>query len=116
MQKVGFEQAAIKVEKEQEFRALEKSIAWVFGPDSVERFLKKVQKAGLRVRDLDLVIARGILEDVDEELAKSGKTGQALYRELTVSDQGQLREFYLSRVEQVAPESRAKFQKVYRYY
>jgi hypothetical protein len=39
-----------------------------------------------------------------------------LYQALTVSDQAQLREFYLSRIEEVAPALRTKFQQLYRYY
>ena len=36
-----------------------------------------------------------------------------LYRSLTLTDQAQRKEFYLSRIEEVAPELRAKFHKLY---
>jgi hypothetical protein len=35
---------------------------------------------------------------------------------LTVSDQGQIRELYLSKIEEVDPALRARFGKLYRYY
>ena len=113
---MGFEQGIIKIDRTQEFQELKDGIERTFRPESIGQFLKRVQSAGLRVRDLDLVLARGIFEDVDETLAKAGKTAQSLYKVLTVSDQAQIREFYLSRVEEVATEWRARFQKVYRYY
>ena len=49
-----------------------------------------------------------------DTLAKLG--AQTLYRALTVSDQAQIREFYLTRVEEVDPGLRRKFQQLYRYY
>jgi len=113
---VGFEQATIKIEREQEFEELRGIIARVLGSDSVERFLKRLNRDNLRVRDWEAVLAKGILEKVDEESAKSGKTVQSLYEALTVSDQAQMREFYLSKIEEVRPELRAKFHKLYQYY
>jgi len=85
-----------------------------FGSERVEKFLKQVRKSGARIRDLEALLARGIFEKVDGALAKLG--AQNLYQALTVSDQAQMREFYLSQVEEVAPELRAKFQRLYRYY
>jgi len=41
---------------------------------------------------------------------------QSLYQPLTISDQAQLREFYLSKVEEVEPRLPTKFQQLYRYY
>jgi hypothetical protein len=111
-----FEQATIKVEKEAEFEELKSAIARAFAAQKVETFLKQVRSAGLRVRDFDGVLTKRVLEKVDEVLARSGKTGQSLYGLLTVSDQAQMREFYLSKLEEVAPELRAKFQKLYQYY
>jgi uncharacterized ParB-like nuclease family protein len=110
---VGFQQAAIRIEKEREFQELKGAIDRVFSPEKVETFLKRVRSCGMRVRDVEAVLARGILEQVDSVLAKSG---QQLYQALTPSDQGQMREFYLSRIEEVDPKLRAKFQKLYRYY
>jgi hypothetical protein len=82
----------------------------------MKQFLKRVESGGIRVRDVEAVLAKGLLEKVDESLAKSGKTAQQLYEALTVSDQAQLREFYLSKIEEIEPALRAKFQKLYSYY
>ena len=112
---VAFEKAAIKVEKEKEFAELQSAIERAFS-GSAERFLKSLQSKGIHVRDLDAVIAKGLLERVDVSLGKQGRTAQGLYTALTVSDQAQVREFYLQRAEEVPPELRTKYQKVYRYY
>jgi hypothetical protein len=45
-----------------------------------------------------------------------GAEASAAYAALGDSDRGHVREQYLSMVEQVAPELRAKFLKVYAYY
>jgi len=73
-----------------------------------------VRRSGARVRDLEVILARGVFEKVDDMMAKLG--ADKLYQALTVSDQAQMREFYLSRVEEVEPVMRTKFQQLYRYY
>jgi hypothetical protein len=35
---------------------------------------------------------------------------------LTITDRAQMKEFYLSKIEEVGPELRAKYQKIYQYY
>jgi hypothetical protein len=111
---VSFQQVAIRVEKKKEFEDLKDTIDRAFGSERVERFLKQVRKSGARVRDLETILARGVFEKVERTLVKLG--AQSLYQALTVSDQAQMREFYLSRVEEVGPELRRKFQQLYRYY
>ena len=113
---MGFQQAAIRIERESEFEELKGAIIRAFGREAVEKFLKRLQSNGLRVRDLDAVLARGVFEQGEDTLPRSGTTAQRLYQALTVSDQGQMREFYLSKVEEVDSALRARFQKLYRYY
>jgi hypothetical protein len=113
---VGFQQAAIKVEKEQEFETLKSVTERAFKENAVEKLLKKVRSAGLRIRDLEAILAQRIFDQLDEALLKPGKTAQELYQALTVSDQAQMREFYLSQVEKVAPTLRTRFKKIYQYY
>ena len=113
---MGFEQATIKIEKEREFAELQAAITRAFSPEKIESFLKRVQSAGLRVRLLEPILEKSLLERVDKELAASGNTGTRLYQALTVPDQAQMREFYLSKAEEVSQELRTKFQKIYRYY
>lgn len=110
---MGFEQAAIKVEKEAEFEELKSAIERAFQPKSVEQFLKRLSRANLRVRDWHAVLAKSVLEKTD---SLSGKKALQLYQALSLSDQAQMREFYLFRVEEVDPELRTKFHKLYQYY
>ena len=111
---VSFQQVAIRVENEKEFEELKGAANRAFGSDRFEKFLKRVRKSGARIRDLEAILARGVFEKVDDTLPKLG--AQKLYQALTVSDQAQLREFYLTRVEEVEPRLRTKFQQLYRYY
>ena len=112
----GYQQAVIRIEHEKEYQELKGAIERAVSPEKMKQFLKRVESSGIRVREVEAVLAKGLLEKVDESLAKSGKTAQQLYEALTVSDQAQLREFYLSKIEEIEPALRAKFQKLYSYY
>jgi hypothetical protein len=109
---VSFQQAAIKVEKAQEFARLQAAVEQVFLPEKAERFLKRLDRKGIRVRDFDAVLAQRMLESVGD----SGLNGRQLYESLPVSDQAQMREFYLSKLEGVDVALRHKFKKLYQYY
>lgn len=109
---MGFERAAIPVEKEKEFAELRGAIEKVFAAGRVERFLGALKSKGVRVRDFETVLAKKILESAAPEL--KGLGAQALYEALAVADKGQMREFYLGRVEQAPGELRHKFHQVYR--
>ena len=113
---MSFEQATIKVEREQEFGQLKGVVNRALGPETAEKFLKSLAGRKVRVRDWDAVLAKRLLENADGALAKSGITAENLYRLLTVSDQAQMREFYLSRIEEIEPRLRTKFHKLYQYY
>jgi hypothetical protein len=113
---VGYEQAVIKVEKEAPFAELKAAIDRAFVSGSVEKFLKRLGSRGVRIRNFEGVLDLQAIEHVDGTLKQSGKTAKALYQELTVSDQGQMREFYLSKIEQVEEPLRHKFRKIYQYY
>jgi hypothetical protein len=107
---VAFEQAAIKVEKTQEFSTLQARIEQAFAPARVEQFLKLMDRKGIRIRDFDGLIARRVL-DADE-----AQNSQQLYQSLTLSDQALMREFYLSKIEEVDSPLRHRFKKLYQYY
>ena len=110
---VGFEQAAIRVEKAEEFGKLQRAVEEAFSPEKVKRFLKSLHRDKIRIRDFDAVLVTRTLE---------GTTGQAdfsarqLYGSLTLADQAQMREFYLSKLETVDIALRHKFKKLYQYY
>ncbi|HVI80546.1 MAG TPA: hypothetical protein VM715_20815 [Candidatus Acidoferrum sp.] len=109
---MAFEQAAIKVEKEQEFARLRAAIQQAFLPDKVEQYFKQLDRKGIRIRDLDAVLAQRVLEGFSEPEFNA----QQLYQSLTLSDQAQIRELYLSKLEGVDVALRHKFKKLYQYY
>ncbi len=110
---MAFEQATIKVENEQAFGELKAALDQVFAADRIVKFLKKLSGQNIRIRDWDAILAAGTIDVIDE--AKLG-AARSLYESLTVSDQGQMRELYLSKIEEVDPALRARFSKLYRYY
>jgi hypothetical protein len=113
----GFEQAAIKIEQQKEFAKLEAAVEQAFLPDKAERFLKQLDRKGIRVREFDAVLAARVLEDaVGGAPASSGLSAWHLYQALPLSDQAQMREFYLSKLETVDIALRHKFKKLYQYY
>jgi hypothetical protein len=109
---VGFEQATIKVEKQQEFGALQAAIEQAFLPQTAEKLLKQMDRKSVRVRDFDGVLAKKVLESVVTEKLDATQ----LYQSLSLSDQAQMREFYLSKLETVDRALRHKFKKLYQYY
>ena len=101
-----FEQPVMPVENEATFLEVKSAIERAFAPANAQKFLKQIGSAGLRARSFEAVLEKNLL----------GSTAAASYAQLGNGDQGQIREFYLHAVEQVAPELRAKFLKVYAYY
>ncbi|MGA9978323.1 MAG: hypothetical protein WBQ08_06780 [Candidatus Sulfotelmatobacter sp.] len=110
---LAFEQATIKVEKVEEFGKLQAAVEQAFFPGKAERFLKQLDRKGIRVRDFDAILAARLLEGA---AGVSGLNAQQLYQSLPVSDQAQMREFYLSKLEGVDVALRHKFKKLYQYY
>jgi hypothetical protein len=110
---VAFEQAAIKIEKAEEFGQLQSAIEEAFSPEKVKRFLKSLQRARIRIRDFDAVV---ILHALEAATGRADFRARRLYGSLTLSDQAQMREFYLSKLETVDQALRHKFKKLYQYY
>ncbi|HEV2732089.1 MAG TPA: hypothetical protein VGV15_18805 [Terriglobales bacterium] len=106
---MAFEQAAIKVEKEKEFEELRRAVEGVLSPEKVKRFLKKLRRGRIRIRDFEAVLVCNLMGRADLNTRQ-------LYRSLTLSDQAQIKEFYLSKIEEVSFELRAKFHKLFQYY
>ncbi|PYX46674.1 MAG: hypothetical protein DMG83_06900 [Acidobacteria bacterium] len=110
---VGFEQATIKIEKVEEFGQLQRAVEEVFSPEKVKGFLKRLDRGKIRIRDFDAILVTKTLEAVT---GRADLAARRLYGSLTLSDQGQMREFYLSKLEQVEEALRHKFRKVFQYY
>ena len=110
---MGFEQATIRIEKGREFGELKAALEQAFSADRVVKYLKALDSRNIRVRSLDAVLEAGV---IDSTTGAKAETARSLYEALTVSDQAQMREFYLSKIEEVEPALRAKFSKLYQYY
>ncbi len=114
---MAFEQAAIKIEKQQEFSKLQAAVEQAFLPERAEKFLKHLDRKDIRIREFDAVLSARALENtVSGSAAGSSLSAWRLYQELPLSDQAQMREFYLSKLETVGIELRHKFKKLYQYY
>ena len=104
---MAYQQAGIAVENEQAFGSVKAAIDAVFTPQAVSRFLSRLGKRKLRVREFEAILAQGAFESPQ---------AAASYAGLSASDQGQIREYYLAKLEQVEPSVREKFLKLYAYY
>jgi hypothetical protein len=102
----NFAQPVLPVADPQSFHAVHSVIETSFSAARVADFLKSLARQGMRIRDFESVLNKGLLGD--KTRAEYGKLGNG--------DQGQIREFYLASLEQVAPELRDKFFKLYAYY
>ena len=108
-----FEPGIIKVEKEREFGDLKAAMEKAFAADRVTKYLKELSSRKIRVRNMDAVFAA---DAIDRATGDKAGTARSLYSSLPVSDQAQIREFYLSKIEEVDAGLRAKFHKLYQYY
>src|SRR5712671_1978227 len=102
---MGFVQATINVENEQGFGELKAAIEQVVTADRITKYLKKLSSQNIRIRAWDAILAAGTIDVIAE--TKLG-AARSIYEALTVSDQGQMREFYLSKIEEVEPTLRAR--------
>ena len=114
--RIPFQQAALRIEKLDEFGQFRSGLARIFAAGAVEDFLRLLQRNGVPIRDFDRVLREKLLERADSKLAQDGKSAQQLYDALAVGDQAQVREFYLTALEAVDLPLRERFNKLYRYY
>ena len=101
-----YERPVLGVEDETTFREVRGAVDTCFAEAGVRAFLQSLDKAGLRIRDFEDVLAAG----------KLGPQTPAQYARLSPSDQGQIRELYLASLEQVELALRDRFFKLYAYY
>ena len=99
-------QAVIPVADPLAFGAVRQAIESAFSSARIKDFLKSIERAGLRIRDFESVLRKGIL----------GAPTATEYSRLGNGDQGQIRELYLASLEKVPADIRAKFFKLYAYY
>ena len=101
-----YEQAVIAVGNPEAFGTVRQAVENSFSSGRVAGFLSSLQSDKLRIREFEQVLRAG----------KLGPAASADYDKLGDGDQGMIRELYLSTLEQVDPELRRKFLKVYAYY
>ena len=101
-----YQQAVIPVADPETFGAVRTAIDTGFSSARVAEFLRSIDRSGLRIREFESVLTRGLL----------GPETAGQYARLGDADQGQIRELYLAALEQVSPELRNRFFKLYAYY
>jgi hypothetical protein len=101
-----YERPVMNVVDAATFAQVKQQIEEHFSAPRVEGFLKSLERAGLRIRNFEAVLAQG----------KLGAGTQGEYARLSNADQGQIREFYLASLEKVELGLRDKFFKLYAYY
>jgi len=107
---MAFTQAQLKIGNEPAFAEFNAVLEGAFAGANVEGFLKSVGKQGLRVRQFEQVRDAGLLDRF-----RGGRSVSELWSALPASDQAQIRERYLTKLEEVAPEVRQKFARLYQY-
>jgi len=107
---MAFEQASIAIQSA-EFERLKDLISKALNKDNVSKFMKSIDSNGLLVRHFEEILNKGLLN----KIISGSDSALELYKKMPASDQGQLREFYLTRIEEVDIEIRRKFQKIYAY-
>jgi hypothetical protein len=101
-----YERPPVVIADEPTFKTVKAAVEGSFAAHNVEKFLRSLERASLRIRDFEAVLAAG----------KLGVGTAVEYRKLTDGDQGQIRELYLASLEQVEIPLRDKYFKLYAYY
>ncbi len=101
-----YERPPVIIADEPTFRTVKSAIEGSFAAHNVEKFLRALDRDGLRIREFESVLNAG----------KLGISTTDAYNKLTDGDQGQIREFYLASLEHVEPLLREKYFKLYAYY
>lgn len=102
----NFDQPVLPIVAPERFQAVHSAIEAAFSSAKITGFLQSLSSRSVRIRDFEIALANGLL----------GQNAQSEYNSLGNADQGQIREFYLSSLEKVAPELRQKYFRLYAYY
>ncbi len=100
------EQPVLPIADPVAFGAVKSAIESAFSTGKVAEFLRSLDRHGVRIREFEGVLKKGLL----------GSKTAAAYASLPDGDQGQIRELYLASLERVAPELRQRFFRLYAYY
>jgi hypothetical protein len=107
-----YTQAQIEIEKKAVFAELKAAVenALVAHADD---FLQVVKRSGLRVRQFEELLERRAFEQLPG--TGTSRSCEELYHDMGQSDQGLLRELYLTRIEEIPVALREKYLKLFRY-
>jgi hypothetical protein len=100
------EQPVLPIADPVAFGAVKSAIESAFSTGKIAEFLGSLDRYGVRIREFEEVLKKGLL----------GKKTAGEYASLPAGDQGQIRELYLASLERVAPELRRRFFRLYAYY
>ena len=95
------------------FAELKSLIGNALSGPGIDSFLQTMKRYGYKVRQFEKVLEDHILEQIPG--ATASKSAEELYSEMNASDQGLIREFYLTEIEKVPVEWRTKYKKLYQY-
>ena len=110
---MAFSQAQIAVQNADAFGELKALIENALVEAKLDSFLQTMKRCGYKVREFEAVLEDYVLEQVPG--ASASKAAEDLYMELGPSDQGMIREFYLTAIEEIPVEWRRKYQKLFQY-
>ena len=110
---MSFSQAQIAVQSTEVFGELKALIENALVEANLDSFLHTLKRCGYKVREFEAVLEDHVLEQVPG--ASASKPAEDLYAELSPSDQGMIREFYLTAIEQIPVEWRRKYQRLFQY-
>ena len=100
------QQPVLPVVDAERYSAVKGAVDTAFADGHVKGFLQSLNRQKLPIREFDAALKAGLL----------GVSAAESYNRLSECDQAQIREIYLDLVEQVAPEWRRKFFRLYAYY
>ena len=107
-----YTQAPIAVENKTAYAELKAAIENALR-SCADDFLHLVRRSGLKVRQFEGLLHRRVFEQLRG--TETTRPCEELYRQLAESDQGLIREFYLTSIEEVPVELRMKYSSLYRY-
>ena len=120
MPEAGFKQATIAIQNAAAFDELKGMVEGVL-QRRPEQLLRLLTSRRVCVREFERIAAKNLLERAQDDrgwlarLASSPPEGRVakLYGSLPVTDQAQFREYYLTRVEQIGDDLRARYREAF---
>ena len=107
-----FNQALIGIQDTSVYGELKAMVDNALASGNVEKFLRSAANKQHRIRELEAMLGDGVFEKFS---VKGEKSPLEVYGGLSASDQGQFREYYLTKIEEIEGRFRAKYKNLFRY-